>query len=62
VLNVIHQDYLPRMARIRADRRVIAEVLAKFNLQGIYTNELRDLLEATDNILGVLDAMPSTAG
>jgi len=37
-------------------------VLAKFNLQGIYTNELRDLLEATDNILGVLDAMPSTAG
>jgi hypothetical protein len=62
VLNVILQDYLPRMARIRADRRVIAEVLAKFNLQGIYTNELRDLLEATDNILDVLDALPSAAG
>jgi hypothetical protein len=62
VLNVILQDYLPRMARIRADRRVIAAVLAKLNLQGIYTNELRDLLETTDNILGVLNAMPSGAG
>jgi hypothetical protein len=50
------------MARIRADRRVIAAVLAKLNLQGIYTNELRDLLETTDNILGVLNAMPSGAG
>lgn len=31
-MNVIHQDYLPRMARIRADRRVIAAVLAKLNI------------------------------
>jgi hypothetical protein len=62
VLNVILQDYLPRMARIRADPRVIAAALAKLNLQGIYTNELRDLLDATDNILGLLDAMPNAAG
>ena len=50
------------MARIRGDERLVAEVLAKLNLQGIYTNELRDLLEATDGILGMLDAMPSAAG
>jgi len=62
VLNVILQDYLPRMARIRGDRRLIAAVLAKLNLQGIYTNELRDLLDATDHVLGLLDAIPSATG
>lgn len=62
VLNVILQDYLPRMARIRADPRLIAAVLGKLNLQGIYTNELRDLLDATDEILGLLEATPSGAG
>ena len=56
-LNLIRQDYRPRLARIRADPKVIAEVLAKFNLQGIYANELRGLLEATDEILGTLDDM-----
>lgn len=57
-LHLIRQDYLTRMARIRADPKVIAAVHAKFNLQGIYTSELRSLLEATDEILGMLDDMP----
>jgi hypothetical protein len=50
-LGVIRQDYAVRMSRIRADEEVTAAVFAKFNLQGIYTNELRRLLAQTDSVL-----------
>jgi hypothetical protein len=48
-------EYAPRMARIRADERVIAAAIAKFNLQGIYTNELYDMLEQAGLILELLE-------
>jgi hypothetical protein len=58
-LNVIRQDYAARLARIRADQELVAAVFAKFNVQGIYTNELRRLLEQTDSVLSRLDHVGS---
>jgi hypothetical protein len=57
-LSLIYQDYSARLARIRADQRLVAAVIAKFNLQMIYAGELRDLLEETESVLGILETLP----
>jgi hypothetical protein len=58
-LSLIYQDYSARLAQIRADQRIVAAVIAKFNLQMIYTGELRDLLEETEHVLDLLDTWHS---
>lgn len=55
VLNIVSEDYGPRMALIRADEKLLAAAKAKFALQTIYNNELENLLVQTDLLLALLD-------
>jgi hypothetical protein len=53
-LGLIDLDLTARLAAIRDDETVIASTIAKFNLQAIYTGELRRLLASTDSIIILL--------
>ena len=50
----LDQDGPERLARFRANESLMGELIAKSQLQMIYTRELRALLQHTDQVLGLL--------
>lgn len=49
-----------RLARMRADERLMGATVAKVNLQGIYSGELAELAQLGDSVLARLDVDLST--
>jgi hypothetical protein len=53
-LALINKDGPERLARFRANESLMGELIAKSQLQMIYTRELRALLQQTDQVLDIL--------
>jgi len=54
-VRVIERDYATRMARARADEKLVAATIAKSSLQRIYASDLGRLLDMTNALIATLE-------